>query len=140
MGAAVDAGAREALRLEIAAGLAQASRERDLARRQKLLRHVYELMRQAEPMGGEGAGEGADAPPSLLARLEAGVFSHLEANAFLELLARCQAEPGASPERLRLAVNAWMERHWQSRDGRRVFNPGEVRDAGSAECQGCAGG
>ena len=136
MAALTDARAREALRLEIAAGLAQASRERDLARRQKLLRHVYELMRQAEPM----AGEGADPAPGLLARLEAGVFSHLEANAFLELLARCQAEPGTSPERLRLAVNAWMERHWQSRDGRRVFIPGEVRDAGAAECQGCAGG
>ncbi|MBQ1419801.1 MAG: hypothetical protein IIZ02_00040 [Desulfovibrio sp.] len=123
MAALTDARAREALRLEIAAGLAQASRERDLARRQKLLRHVYELMRQAEPM----AGEGADPAPGLLARLEAGVFSHLEAGAFLELLARCQSEAGATPERLRRAVNAWMERHWQSRDGRRVFNPGEAR-------------
>ena len=139
MAALTDARAREALRLEIAAGLAQASRERDLARRQKLLRHVYELMRQAEPMGGEGAGEGADAPPSLLARLEAGVFSHLEANAFLELLARCQAEPGASPERLRLAVNAWMERHWQSRQGRRVFNPGEAPDTGTGRLDGAGG-
>ena len=136
MAALLDSRAREALRLEIAAGLAQASRERDLARRQKLLRHVYELMRQAEPLDAEGA----DAASSLLARLEAGLFSHLEANAFLELLARSLGEPGASPERLRLAVNAWMERHWQSRDGRRVFIPGEVRDAGAAECQGCAGG
>ena len=136
MAALTDARAREALRLEIAAGLAQASRERDLARRQKLLRHVYELMRQAEPLDAEGA----DAASNLLARLEAGLFSHLEAKAFLELLARSLGEPGASPERLRLAVNAWMERHWQSRDGRRVFIPGEVRDAGAAECQGCAGG
>ena len=40
MAALTDARAREALRLEIAAGLAQASRERDLARRQKLLRQI----------------------------------------------------------------------------------------------------
>ena len=135
MAAQLDSRAGEALRLEIAAGLAQASRERDLARRQKLLRHVYELMRQAEPLDAEGA----DAASSLLARLEAGLFSHLEANAFLELLARCQAEPGTSPERLRLAVNAWMERHWQSRQGRRVFNPGEAPDAGTGRLDGAGG-
>ncbi|MCR5257755.1 MAG: hypothetical protein K6E40_06320 [Desulfovibrio sp.] len=135
MAALLDSRAGEALRLEIAAGLAQASRERDLARRQKLLRHVYELMRQAEPLDAEGA----DAASSLLARLEAGLFSHLEANAFLELLARSLGEPGASPERLRLAVNAWMERHWQSRQGRRVFNPGEVPDAGAGRLDGAGG-
>jgi hypothetical protein len=135
MAALLDSRAGEALRLEIAAGLAQASRERDLARRQKLLRHVYELMRQAEPLDAEGA----DVASSLLARLEAGLFSHLEANAFLELLARCLGEPGASPERLRLAVNAWMERHWQSRQGRRVFNPGEAPDAGAGRLDGAGG-
>ena len=135
MAAQLDSRAGEALRLEIAAGLAQASRERDLARRQKLLRHVYELMRQAEPLDAEGA----DAASSLLARLEAGLFSHLEANVFLELLARSLGEPGASPERLRLAVNAWMERHWQSRQGRRVFNPGEAPDAGTGRLDGAGG-
>ncbi len=135
MAAQLDSRAGEALRLEIAAGLAQASRERDLARRQKLLRHVYELMRQAEPLDAEGA----DAASSLLARLEAGLFSHLKANAFLELLARSLGEPGASPERLRLAVNAWMERHWQSRQGRRVFNPGEAPDAGTGRLDGAGG-
>jgi hypothetical protein len=92
-------------------------------------------MRQAEPLDAEGA----DAASSLLARLEAGLFSHLEANAFLELLARSLGEPGASPERLRLAVNAWMERHWQSRQGRRVFNPGEAPDAGTGRLDGAGG-